>query len=863
MDDSPKWFNKDEYWHNMTTISNLLVEDDYSFVGFNSLSKFKEQLFLIGKIDLAECLYEQIEELYNGIVDQFDLNPGEFTMWSGIINNCCLQQDRKLLKLMSLLNLNMKRKFESGASKRRKRQKIEEETKSLKSITSFLRPLENQANPTHGKSDIEISGTTSSEKSMLQQNKNPQIDTNVQDISNTTCVSESGITDLESLESNCENSLIHQSNSQQRETNLQAISNDNCISDSEISYSENLDQKCESDCSNISKLIVSDIGTVDKRNITQMQESFQTNFLIPNNIPRDSYNHAFPTRLRSKILPNGEICTRDCQHIYDPDNGNFLGIIELLSKYDPILSEHVKKVHESQLNKKRLQVHYLSTRIQNELIELCGSFVQTKIIEEIQNTKYFSIVVDATPDCSHKEQTTFIICYIKIDGSKFSIEERFLYFDDYSKKTGKEIAARILHVLTLLNIDFKLCTGQAYDNGPNMAGKYKGVQAVLLEENPNCMFASCGNHTLNLVGVDCAESCKEAILYFGIVQQMYNFFSSSPQRWKILKQHVPASLHGISKTRWSARIEAVKPVARHLNSLRTALKELQSLNLTVSAQSELQSIQKYLSKFECIVMSSLWMKLLTMIHQTNLIIEARNATLDVEMENIKNLMDSIQQIRKKWDVVLSESKLIAMNIDISPEFSTTRKLKTQFDSEQHYKINVFFVIIGSILAGLKRRFESQQQICSIFGFLWHFNKMSNEELLSATTNFQKKYHKEILSDISDEIIFLKQIYSTNFTSDCKPKELFQEILELGLSGVFPNISIALRIFISLPVSVASGERSFNVLKQVKNYHRSTMGQECLNGLAMLNINCDIARKLDFSTVVSAFAKAKARKAFLK
>ncbi|XP_065650752.1 uncharacterized protein LOC136078864 [Hydra vulgaris] len=333
-----------------------------------------------------------------------------------------------------------------------------------------------------------------------------------------------------------------------------------------------------------------------------------------------------------------------------------------------------------------------------------------------------------------------------------------------------------------------------------MAGKYKGVQAVLLEENPNCMFASFGNHTLKFVGVDCAESCKEAILYFGIVQQMYNFFSSSPQRWEILKQHVPASLHGISKTRWSARIEAVKPVARHLNSLRTALKELQSLNL---------------------------------------------------------------KIREKWDAVLSESKLIAMNIDISPEFSTTRKLKTQFDSEQHYKINVFYVIIGSILAVLKRRFESQQQICSIVGFLWHFNKMSNEELLSATTNFQKKYHKEILSGISDEIIFLKQIYSTNFTSDCKPKELFQEILELGLSGVFPKILIALQIFISLPVSVASGERSFNVLKQVKNYHRSTMGQERLNGLAMLNINCDIARKLEFSTVVSAFAKVKARKAFLK
>lgn len=97
---------------------------------------------------------------------------------------------------------------------------------------------------------------------------------------------------------------------------------------------------------------------------------------------------------------------------------------------------------------------------------------------------------------------------------------------------------------------------------------------------------------------------------------------------------------------------------------------------------------------------------------------------------------------------------------------------------------------------------------------------------------------------------------------CKPKDLLQEILELWLAGAFPNIAVALRIFLSLPASVASGERSFNVLKQVKNYHRSTMGQERLNELAMLNINCD-KRLLDFSALISEFAQTKSRKALLK
>jgi hypothetical protein len=56
-----------------------------------------------------------------------------------------------------------------------------------------------------------------------------------------------------------------------------------------------------------------------------------------------------------------------------------------------------------------------------------------------------------------------------------------------------------------------------------------------------------------------------------------------------------------------------------------------------------------------------------------------------------------------------------------------------------------------------------------------------------------------------------------FKLDYKLKEFFQEILEPGLYGMVPNIITVLRIFVSLPASVASGERNSNVLKPVKNF----------------------------------------------
>ena len=45
------------------------------------------------------------------------------------------------------------------------------------------------------------------------------------------------------------------------------------------------------------------------------------------------------------------------QRIGDVHNGNFLGLIELLSHYDPLLQEHVTKIQASQERGERLQAH--------------------------------------------------------------------------------------------------------------------------------------------------------------------------------------------------------------------------------------------------------------------------------------------------------------------------------------------------------------------------------------------------------------------------------------------------------------------------------------------------------------------------
>jgi len=54
------------------------------------------------------------------------------------------------------------------------------------------------------------------------------------------------------------------------------------------------------------------------------------------------------------------------------------------------------------------------------------------------------------------------------------------------------------------------------------------------------------------------------------------------------------------------------------------------------------------------------------------------------------------------------------------------------------------------------------------------------------------------------------------------------LIENALEGCFPNMEIALRMYLAMMVTNCTGERSFSKLKRIKDAQRSTMSQNRLN-----------------------------------
>ena len=91
-------------------------------------------------------------------------------------------------------------------------------------------------------------------------------------------------------------------------------------------------------------------------------------------------------------------------------------------------------------------------------------------------------------------------------------------------------------------------------------------------------------------------------------------------------------------------------------------------------------------------------------------------------------------------------------------------------------------------------------------------------------------------------------------------EIFEFVKALGF---YPNVSIAYRILLSIPVTVASAERSFFKLKMLKSYLWSTMSQKRLNGLTTLCIEKDMLEQIDYENIINKFVSQTARKNHFK
>lgn len=171
-------------------------------------------------------------------------------------------------------------------------------------------------------------------------------------------------------------------------------------------------------------------------------------------------------------------------------------------------------------------------------------------------------------------------------------------------------------------------------------------------------------------------------------------------------------------------------------------------------------------------------------------------------------------------------------------------------------METYNVILDKLLSCLDKRIGAYTELNKLFSILFNMDTDCNNVRKCAAA-LASLYSQDLDRDFGEELIQFKTFIQEE--KKRSPKTMLQLLHRHGLQSTFPNVFVALRIFLTLPVTNAEGERSFSRLKRVKNELRTTMTQKRLAALSLLTIESDLVKEIDFGDVVDSFARAKSRK----
>ncbi|XP_022019552.1 zinc finger MYM-type protein 1-like [Helianthus annuus] len=267
-----------------------------------------------------------------------------------------------------------------------------------------------------------------------------------------------------------------------------------------------------------------------------------------------------------------------------------------------------------------------------------------------------------------------------------------------------------------------------------------------------------------------------------------------------------------------------------MKDVRKALKEVRASDKDPKIQSEAKSLEKHeVGDYEFLVQIVIWYEILSNVNVVSKRLQSKDVVLDVAIDEVDKLIKYFKNYREVgFSRAIDEAIEIANELGVDAEFPQKRVIRR------------------------KKQFDENSSVEEL-------RTLDEKDLKSCCCRLQDalKCNEESDVDASEIYLELKLIKTFLPSHIVSPIDALNNIFRLG---DFPNAINAYKVFLTIPVTVASAERSFSKLKLLKSYLRSTMFQERLNGLAMISIENKILEGMDYKDLIESFASKNTRRA---
>ncbi|KAM6907416.1 THAP domain containing 12a [Xenentodon cancila] len=521
--------------------------------------------------------------------------------------------------------------------------------------------------------------------------------------------------------------------------------------------------------------------------------------------------------------------------------------------------------------KKRYDVskQYCTSDELNQLIEVCEKYVRSKVVEEVKQNGFFSLLTDDPVRISGEWCLPVFLRYV--DQSKCQ-RERFAGFLIF-EGDGDALAEKMLSEMTdKWGLDMEQCRAQAHADSGTHFSQIKALASKLSEKHPRAILALRSNHALN-VSLAKGMALTAIQLVMSTFKRIEAFFSRSPllqlefehaiSIFYADKEDKANELREISRTNWTNRQDAFEVALDIVEALLLCVDSVhdnEDMRWNDQVTHNALEISKAVADFEFIMTLTVLKHVMVLTQAFGKHLQGNTTGVQLAVNSLKAVLHSLMEVSDNIDVFHEFWFDEAVNLAAAMEIPVTvprlflRKHQGNpgtIHTQSYYKEYLSVPVVSHVIRELTEIFSED-----------HLKTLGCLSLVPAIIEQQKSMqpNEENIQVFSDDVPNAGTLsaelhcwwvkWGKKGKDETFPSTL-HETLQLADVKFFPNMLALLRLISILPTLAA--EDSCDVAnKRYRMYMENTPDKVKSKSLALLNINYDVEFNLD--SLVESYMK---------
>ncbi|CAF4645010.1 unnamed protein product, partial [Rotaria socialis] len=487
---------------------------------------------------------------------------------------------------------------------------------------------------------------------------------------------------------------------------------------------------------------------------------------------------------------------------------------------------------------------------------------------------------------------------IRSVNDNYEIFEDVLGLYELSRQNAEAIVEVIFDILTRCGLNISDCRGQSYDGASSMSGIYGSVSDLVLKQQSKAFFVHCNAHCLDLAVHDLTNECPTISNCILFTKDIIDFVRRSPKRLSILKEisnqlSMPYSnLASLCPTRWTRRAESYNSL---LNNYELDIQNLNYVYLFIllliflawfqealytlieekgGPGIKANGLHEQMNKFYFFFGLKLGYLLFSATEKLSRIIQSSSCCLQDVLSSAESVILYFERIRDDinfksfYTKVLKESKSLTDKLILArhrrpPKRYQSSSDSVEFSSYEEFYRQQYMKSLGIVVNMLQNRFTQKnfKLLCNVEKFIFYAENNSLDDSNDYFQSIMDFYYGDIdveklkvealmIVDFYQSVIKTNQMNIKQITKISTIRKIFNSC-EVG-KEMFKEYQKLIKLYLTIPVTTATAERTISTLNRLKTAIRSTMTQSCLNLCLLLHIYKEKIDKIDPRQIASKF-----------